>query len=547
MSTIKLLLADDERLTREGLRESLLRAVPGIDEVLEAGDGQEALNLAMEHSPEIILTDVRMPHMDGVTFADRIHRILPASSIIFMSGYSDKEYLQAAIRVHAVSYVEKPVDTAEVAAAVRDAVAYHEQMNRSFRYANLQSREKEAQLSLLLSEGPAERGKGTPSDPASAGGNGAASRSAAPADAEAAARLQRDTGFPSAGRNVYTAFLMQTFPAFSGPNDPMLTSLSGALDAASASLPVDHIQGLRGDSVLLIWLASRTELTDYTKEEITRRLTAPLARSRQWFLACGPSRRGAASARESAAQADALLSYAFYADYNTVLQGPVPEISREDISGPAVRYCAEAAKERDPEKLLAIEEQLFTQLRKERCVRPSVVRDTYFKLYIALERGFAGEQGPSASPSGEDTVPIWDRILSCRTFRELHEMMVRDIRRAGQAAASSAVESGPAARMAEYIRKNYMVDTLSVRDISSHVGLSAAYACTVFKSKTGKTMNQYLTDYRMEKARHLLEDPGIRISEVSAQVGYLDGNYFGKSFKKVTGLSPSEYREKLLS
>ena len=176
------------------------------------------------------------------------------------------------------------------------------------------------------------------------------------------------------------------------------------------------------------------------------------------------------------------------------------------------------------------------------------MRDTYFKLYIALERGLSAQQSPLASrPADAQELPIWDRIQSCQTFRELHEMFVRDAREAERSAASSAAESGPAALMADYIRKNYRVDTLSVRDISSCAGLSTAYACTVFKAKTGKTMNQYLTDYRIEKAKHLLEDPRIRISEISSQVGYLDGNYFGKTFKKVTGLSPSEYREKLLS
>ena len=526
---MKLLLVDDEHLTREGLRESLVRDIPEIDEVLEAGDGQEALELAVAHTPEIILTDVRMPHMDGVTFASRIHELLPAASIIFMSGYSDKEYLQAAIRVRAVSYVEKPVSISEVEAAVREAMAYHEQMNRSLRYTSLEHREKEAQLSLLLAGADAGRAQDVPPQVLISG-------------------LQKETGFPSAGRNVCTALLLKTFPAFSGTGDPMLLSVSEALDAASDSLPVDHILGLRRDCVLIVWLGSRTGLTDYTLDEIARRLTAPLSRSRRWFLAVGPACRGAAKASESCAQADALLSSAFYCDYNTILRPPVPQPSGQDIPEREIRSFAEAANEHDTAKLLAIEEEIFDPLCRERCVRPSRVRDTYFKLYIALERGYAAEHGPFVSRAGNaGDLPIWDRIQSCQTFRELHEMFARDVREAERSAAASAAESGPAALMADYIRKNYRVDTLSVRDISSCAGLSTAYACTVFKAKTGKTMNQYLTDYRIEKAKHLLEDPRIRISEISSQVGYLDGNYFGKTFKKVTGLSPSEYREKLLS
>lgn len=98
----------------------------------------------------------------------------------------------------------------------------------------------------------------------------------------------------------------------------------------------------------------------------------------------------------------------------------------------------------------------------------------------------------------------------------------------------------------EYISRNYMNETLSVKNISEHVFLSASYVCTFFKNETGQTLNQYLTEYRMERAKQLLADPRYKITDISSRVGYSDGNYFGKSFKKYTGFTPSEYREKML-
>lgn len=98
----------------------------------------------------------------------------------------------------------------------------------------------------------------------------------------------------------------------------------------------------------------------------------------------------------------------------------------------------------------------------------------------------------------------------------------------------------------DYISRNYMNETLSVKDISAHVFLSTSYVCTFFKNETGKTLNQYLTEYRMERAKALLSDSRYKIADISSKVGYSDGNYFGKSFKKYSGLSPSEYREKML-
>ena len=109
------------------------------------------------------------------------------------------------------------------------------------------------------------------------------------------------------------------------------------------------------------------------------------------------------------------------------------------------------------------------------------------------------------------------------------------------------VPENPTIRMIkEFIEKNYANELLSVKDISEHVALSTSYLCTFFKNETGQTLNQYLTEYRMEKSKQLLDNPRYKIAEISSMVGYNDGNYFGKSFKKYTGLTPSEYREKSL-
>ena len=97
----------------------------------------------------------------------------------------------------------------------------------------------------------------------------------------------------------------------------------------------------------------------------------------------------------------------------------------------------------------------------------------------------------------------------------------------------------------EFIHQNYQNESLSVKSISDHVMRSAPYVCTFFKSETGQTLNQYITEYRVEKARSLLEDPRYKITDVAEKVGYLDVNYFGKIFKKTVGLSPSEYRGKM--
>lgn len=86
----------------------------GIDEVIQADDGVHGLETARLYKPEIILCDVRMPRMDGITMLERLEKLLPDSVAIFMSGYSDKEYLKAAIKLKAVNYIEKPFSLSEI-------------------------------------------------------------------------------------------------------------------------------------------------------------------------------------------------------------------------------------------------------------------------------------------------------------------------------------------------------------------------------------------------------------------------------------------------
>ena len=104
---MKLLIVDDEELTRTGVITSLDWASLGIDEVLQADDGVHGLETARLCKPEIILCDVRMPRMDGISMLERLEKFLPDTVPIFMSGYSDKEYLKAAIKLKSLFLFQK--------------------------------------------------------------------------------------------------------------------------------------------------------------------------------------------------------------------------------------------------------------------------------------------------------------------------------------------------------------------------------------------------------------------------------------------------------
>lgn len=122
---MKLLIVDDEVITREGIIQRLPWSDMGIDQIKQADDGINALEIIKTFDPDIILTDVRMPRMNGIDLAFKLKAVCPDYIIIFMSGYSDKEYLLSAIELKAVSYVEKPIRIKELEKAMKNAISLH--------------------------------------------------------------------------------------------------------------------------------------------------------------------------------------------------------------------------------------------------------------------------------------------------------------------------------------------------------------------------------------------------------------------------------------
>ena len=119
--TVRLMLADDHRMLREGLRRSMEEA--GFDVVAEAADGEEAVRLAGETQPDVVLMDVTMPEMDGVEATRRIAAAHPDIRVIILTMHADQEVLAQAFRVGAVGYLVKDCSTDEVADTIRLAVA----------------------------------------------------------------------------------------------------------------------------------------------------------------------------------------------------------------------------------------------------------------------------------------------------------------------------------------------------------------------------------------------------------------------------------------
>jgi two-component system response regulator DegU len=116
---IRLLLADDHRMLRQGLRRSMTDE--GFDVVGEASDGLEAVKLAADLTPDVILMDVSMPEMDGVEAARRVHEAQPGVRVVMLTMHADADVVAEAVRAGASGYLVKDCSTEEIAEAVRMA------------------------------------------------------------------------------------------------------------------------------------------------------------------------------------------------------------------------------------------------------------------------------------------------------------------------------------------------------------------------------------------------------------------------------------------
>ncbi len=118
MSTIRVLLADDHRLVRAGLR-ALLHSLGGVEVVAEAGNGYDALQLAEQHQPDVVIMDVGMQGLNGLEAAARMAKTTPAPRIIMLSMHANEEYVRRALRAGAAGYLLKGAEPAELEIALQ--------------------------------------------------------------------------------------------------------------------------------------------------------------------------------------------------------------------------------------------------------------------------------------------------------------------------------------------------------------------------------------------------------------------------------------------
>lgn len=520
MITLKLLIVDDEELTRRGLISALDWKSLGIDEIIQANDGVNGLSMALLHKPDIILCDVRMPRMDGITMLERIESHLPDVCAVFMSGYSDKEYLKAAIQLKAVNYIEKPIEPNEIKNAILHCVERCQKMKlqktANAAHSNLAARQLAYQLTMPY-----------------------------PSCKESidALCVHFQEHYGTDKFKSVTTFIIKSELPLQDAADYEKIHQKLCLYLRPMHLHAVYTERRLYHTVYHIYGSS--EPSKSTLTVIAEKLHSLFGAYGPHYIAIGESVCGITNVFHSYESAVLLLQNCFFFEPDAILTDSVKKeyapLDHDRLKTAAERYENSLLQSDETAVITALTE-LYDSCAHATDFLPNQIKAVYYDLFSSLYRARRSQKLlPDVPPEN-----LLDLMDTCFSFFNLHSMLVDKTEAFISDRKASLPENTTIYMIRDYINRNYAKSDLSVKDISEYVHLSASYTCTFFKNETGATLSQYITEFRMEKAKLLLFDPRFKISDVSAAVGYNDGNYFGKSFRKYTGLSPSEYREKVL-
>jgi two-component system response regulator YesN len=509
---MRVLIVDDEETTSEGLRDLLPWDDLGVNHIYTASDGVEGLELAREIKPDIIITDIRMPKMDGIKYIENIKSMYYDSRVIFMSAYSDKDYLMSAIKLNVTSYVEKPIDLKEMTSAVKAAV---ESMNKERRSMELISHS----VAISLTEADIDLSEAV----------------------ESIGSIKPDF----LRLSKYCTLIIRadlTREEISKRAD-LIDELDKILNTSFSSV----ISAKMDEKGMIVHVSDNIVTNQTEMKRTVHRLISDI--SQRLSLNNGIF---AAVGRHVTEISDIWLSYNtaleasdlfFYTGYGSVVfhedltrHETLPGEHYTDIIEQSLRFNDIIAAETALQKL-------YIQLRHQKCADINSVRNTCFKIALDISMMSTKRMLPTGNEDSSDF--IWKSIAEKETLNEIYAYLQQKME-----VFFSCINDVPARKpiysIIMYLEKNYGRKSISIQEIADSVFLTSAYVCNLFKKETGKTIIQYLNDYRIEKAKTLLKSNELKLADVADRVGFSDVNYFIKVFKRTTKTTPSEYRNKLL-
>ena len=529
---MKLLLVDDEAHVREGICARISWEKLGITELKTAKNGCVGLELSREFKPDIVLTDVRMPRMDGIEMAFAIREELPDCCIIFMSGYSDKEYLKSAITLKAISYVEKPMDLDELFDAIAKAVQLQEEMKQKKQENEELADQLKKSMDAYKNELMLDLTKKS---------FGSWHR-----EAEVYA------AFPGLfGKKYYFVCLIEIL-GYTNENSKgeinLQKKIVGKLEDGLKAAGIAACIGRKDENLLLVYIGLN-EINSRKQEERQKEAADVLGKILEkdcfYILSAGSLAKDVLHIYQSYNDAAALLITSFYYGKNCRLVYGTLQKGVYALGDKELQQFAGLVKHEDFESAVDFVTGLVSRLRENPDSFIYEVKDFFARVLDIL---FQVPKGlDDLGEDRENRENIRDSIREMKFLTQLEALVVEQL----QSYFDSKVQAGQKLLISDkikyYVSCHFREPDLSLATIAQKLELTSPYLCSTFKRETNTTLTNYIMEYRVEQAKKYLQEENCKVKEAALLTGYSDCNYFIKVFKKCEGITPAEYKKEIMN
>lgn len=534
---LKVFLVEDEMIIRNGVKNNIPWEQEGFTFVGEAGDGELAWPLIRQTKPDILITDIRMPFMDGLELSGLVRKELPDTKIIILSGYSEFDYAKQAINLGVANYLLKPINGEKLLEAVKQVADI--------------IREERAQA-LLVEQYRQENQENIKVEKIRLFEQIVTGSSTAREILDRGELLDLDLAAP-----FYTVLLLKLID--SGENmyiSGQVMEASEKVDAAVMERP-EFFAVERGLEGLAILIKSREETQaksqlDQFEQEIRKILSEYPEVS--YFGGAGDTVQRMRDIRRSYVGASKAFASRFFTEKNRFLTveqlhelkpGGVKDRNLKSVDASKVnrKLMEDFLKSGLEEETQSFVEEYFKNIGRKN------YESLMFCHYLIVDMNLCASHflesigiDPSLLPAQCRDVGEFADSLQCeeRMIAYVTELFTETIRLRDNFSKNKYLELITDAQ--KIILENFQNNEFSMNQAAAMVNLSPGYFSTLFRQETGMSFVEYLTSIRLEKAKALLMCTNMRSSEIAYEVGYKDAHYFSYIFKKVCGCTPKEYR-----
>jgi len=518
----KVFFVEDEIVTREGIRDNINWREHGFEFCGEAADGEMALPIIQSLKPDLLITDIKMPFMDGLQLSKIIRERLPWVKIIVLSGHDEFEYAQQAIELGVTEYLLKPVTVQNLHQALRKIAAQLDrERNEQEKLKKLQAQVEEnratlrERLLLKLVVGAVSPGEAI----------------------EQGQALELDLV-----ARCYLVLLLKT----------ELGDRSEQFDYEEYQRVQQIVAGLVENNPDVFWLKK-----DWDELVLVMKGNTPEYLEEERDLLLAQIRQSAKQTRYQLAIGSGSPKKRIADIYQSFVEALV------DIQGTAEREQNGANQSVDRAELLKVDKSAIENYLRcgteadfdqffEAYLRPlgeTALKSYPLKSYLFVDFVLAtaklvhdlGGTIEQVVPELNSVETILSNIKSMDELREQAHLILSSALAFRDGRASDQYQN-LIRRVKGYMDQHYRNPELSLNEVAAQAGLSPSHFSVVFSQETCQTFKEYLTEIRMKKAMELLRTTGLKAAEIADQVGYNDPHYFSAAFKKKNGLSPIEFR-----